>query len=194
MTLYKELTDVLSKIPGIGKKSATRISLFFFKNKRIAIEIAEKIKKTVENINICKICGDFCFEEICTICSSPNRDKTILCIVEDSRDLNAIEEIGIFNGIYHVLQGAINPLEGIGPSNLRIKELTERLEKNHIKEIIIATNPTTEGESTFIYLSDLIKNYNIKISRLATGLPIGGSLEYADKLTLTKAFLSKYYL
>lgn len=194
MNFYNELIDALSKIPGIGKKSATRIAFFFFKNKRVALEIAEKIKKTIENLKTCLICGSYTENEICSICNSSERDKTIICVVEDSRDVNVIEETGIFNGVYHVLQGVINPLDGIGPSDLRIKELIERIEKNEVKEVLIATNPTSEGETTFLYLVDLLKRYNVKISKLATGLPMGGSLEYADKLTLIKALQSKYFV
>jgi len=194
MNEYNELIDVLSKIPGIGKKSATRISFFMLKNKNTALEIADKIKEILDKIKICTICGDYTIIVPCLICKSNTRDKSLLCIIEDAGDLQAIEETGLYHGLYHVLMGTINPLEGIHPENLRINELLKRIEENNFKEILIATNPTTDGEATFLYLTQLLNKFNVKISRLATGIPMGGSLEYSDKLTLIKALQSKYYL
>lgn len=194
MNEYNELIDVLSKIPGIGKKSATRISFFMLKNKNTALEIADKIKEILDKIKICNICGDYTINIPCLICKSNTRDNSLLCIIEDAGDLQAIEETGLYHGFYHVLMGTINPLEGIHPENLRINELLKRIEENNFKEILIATNPTTDGEATFLYLTQLLNKFNVKISRLATGIPMGGSLEYSDKLTLIKALQSKYYL
>lgn len=194
MNEYNELIEVLSKIPGIGRKSATRISFFMLKNKSTALEIADKIKEILEKIKVCNICGDYTINVPCSICRSNNRDRTLLCVIEDSGDLQAIEETGLYHGLYHVLMGSINPLEGVHPENLRINELLKRIEENNFKEILIATNPTTDGEATFLFLTQLLNKYNLKISRLATGIPMGGSLEYSDKLTLIKALQSKYYL
>jgi len=194
MNEYNELIDVLSKIPGIGRKSATRISFFMLKNKNTALEIADKIKDILNKIKVCNICGDYTINIPCLICKSNTRDKSLLCIIEDAGDLQAIEETGSYHGLYHILMGTINPLEGIHPENLRINELLKRIEENNFKEILIATNPTTDGEATFLYLTQLLNKFNLKISRLATGIPMGGSLEYSDKLTLIKALQSKYYL
>ena len=188
------LINALSSLPGIGKKSASRISQFLLKNKQNAIEIANTIKITVETIFFCSICGNFTTTEPCDLCSAADRDDSMLCVIEDSRDLQAIEETGYYKGRYHILMGYINPLEGVGPEKLRIKELLKRIETSSFSEILIATNPTTEGEATFLYLTNILSRYNIKISRIATGIPMGGSIEYADKLTLGKAIQRKHYL
>jgi len=193
MSSINSLTYILSKIPGIGAKSANRITYFLLKNKDISKEIATTIINTVENIFNCSICGNFTDINPCKICSDKSRDTAIICIVEEPNDLLAIENTGSFRGQYHILMGNINPLEGIGPEKLRIKELLLRI-NNEVKEVLIATNPTSEGETTFLYLSNILSTYELKISRIATGIPMGGSLEYSDKTTLGKAILSKHYL
>ncbi len=193
MFVINELANSLSKLPGIGKKSAMRLAYFLLKNKDTAIEISNAIEHTINSIKNCKICGNFTFLDTCEICSSSHRDKSIICVVEEPKDLIAIEETSLYNGQYHILMGTINPLEGIGPDKLRIKELVNRLKNDQFDEIFIATNPTIEGETTFLYIESLIKNLPIKKSRMATGLPMGGLLEYTDKFTLGKAIQLKQY-
>ena len=188
------ITALLSRLPGIGKKSATRLVYFLLKNKEIARDISKNIDFIVNNIIFCSICGNFTVQDPCNICTDPNRDKSIICIVEEPKDLLAIEETQVFKGQYHILSGNINPLEGIGPEKLKISELILRIEKNGFTEALIATNPTVEGEATFLYLNNLLASYKIKRSRIATGIPLGGNLEYSDKLTLGKAIQSKHYM
>lgn len=195
MTIINELIESLSKIPGLGKKSAARIAIFLINHKDISLEISDKIKELISKIKICTICNNYTINnDTCEICQSATRDDSLICIVEDIRDLQAVEDTGLFNGKYHVLMGNINPLAGIGPDQLKINELIKRINTKQIKEILIATNTTTEGEATFLYLTQILSDYPVKISRLATGIPMGGSLEYSDKLTLIKAFQSKYYI
>ncbi len=189
-----ELINVFSRLPGIGKKSAIRLSYFLIKNKKSALELSNVIKEVVDKVSTCSICGNFTTKDPCSICNADDRDLSILCIVEDSKDLQAIEDTGFYKGQYHILMGAINPLEGLTPERLRIKELLNRIEKGNFSEILIATNPTTEGEATFLYLVNMLSKYKLKISKLATGIPMGGSLEYTDKLTLSKAIQAKNYL
>jgi recombination protein RecR len=193
MLKISDLINVLSMLPGIGKKSASRVAYFLLKNKNTASEISRVIDETIKNVRSCSICGNYTTSDPCDLCSSA-RDDSILCIVEDPRDLQAIEETGYYKGRYHILMGSLNPLEGVNPDKLRIKELLQRIENSNFNEILIATNPTTEGEATFLYISNMLSGYEIKISRLATGIPMGGSLEYSDKLTLSKAIQSKRYL
>jgi len=193
MFIINELANSLSKLPGIGKKSAMRLAYFLLKNKDVANDISNTIKNTIENVKNCSICGNFTLQNICEICSNAHRDNSIICVVEEPKDLIAIEETALYNGQYHILMGTINPLEGIGPEKLRIKELVSRLKNNKFEEIFIATNPTIEGETTFLYIESLIKDIPIKKSRMATGLPMGGLLEYTDKFTLGKAIQLKQY-
>lgn len=189
-----ELVELFSRLPGIGKKSAMRVSYYLVKNKKIAIELSNVIKEVIEKVSTCSICGNFTTNDPCVFCRASDRDRSILCIVEDSKDLQAIEDTGSYKGLYHILMGAINPIEGLTPDKLRIKELLSRISKESFLEILIATNPTTEGEATFLYLANVLSKYNLKISRLATGIPMGGSLEYTDKITLSKAIQSKQYI
>lgn len=189
-----ELINIFSRLPGIGEKSAVRLSYFLIKNKKNALELSNVIKEVIEKVSTCSVCGNFTINDPCNICGSKERDNSVLCVVEDFKDLQAIEGTGYFKGQYHILMGAINPIEGLTPDRLRIKELFNRIEKGNFLEIFIATNPTTEGEATFLYLINMLSKYKIKISRLATGIPMGGSLEYTDKLTLSKAIQSKQYL
>jgi recombination protein RecR len=189
-----QLIDVLAMLPGIGKKSAARISFFLLRNKESAKQISRVIADVIDNIITCSSCGNFSTHDPCLLCTSNERNDSILCIIEDPRDLQAIEETGFYNGRYHILMGSINPIEGIGPEKLRIKELLNRIKSGSFKEVLIATNPTNEGEATFLYIMQMLSEYNLKLSRLATGIPMGGTLEYSDKLTLSKALQTKQYL
>ncbi len=191
-----DLITALSKLPGIGKKSASRLSFFLLKNKDISGNLLTILSDVIINIKQCELCGQYTIKNICDLCTNEKRNKNKLCIVEEQNDMNAIEETGSFDGIYHILMGAINPLSGFGPEKLKINELKSRIIKESFSEILIATNPTVEGEATFLYLKNIINSLSpfIQISKLATGIPMGGSLEYSDKLTLTKAILTKQYL
>ncbi|MCU0290076.1 MAG: recombination mediator RecR [Acidobacteria bacterium] len=188
-----DLSRCLINLPGVGKKSAARMISFLLKHKSNGLQLANVLKDILENIRQCRLCGDFTTAEICRICNDSARDNKIICVVEESSDREAIEETGMYHGQYHILHGAINPLEGVGPENLRIKELLERITGNNFAEILIATNPTIDGEATFLYLQNLLMGQNILISRLATGMPMGGCLEYADRLTISKALQAKLY-
>jgi len=180
--------EEFSKLPGIGPKSAERLTFYLLKKPSEDVErFGDTIKKLKEGIKYCEICKNLTTESICGICSNDSRDKSVLCIVEDSLDLIALEKTGAFKGVYHVLHGLISPVEGIGPDELTIAELAERLKKPGIKELIIALNPSMEGEATAAYLMKYIKPMDIKITRIARGIPIGGDLEYADSQTLKKA-------
>lgn len=196
MTSIEELTRLLKKLPGMGEKSATRLAYHLIKtdagyNKALG----EAIAKLKDKVHSCPICGCYTEDEICSFCSSPDRDKSLLCIVEESQDVVSITQAGIYNGLFHVLGGAINPLGGIGPDSLRFKELRERVENGDFKEIIIATNPTEEGDTTALYIRQMLKNKEgISLTRLASGLPIGGELGYADKLTLARSLRGRIKL
>lgn len=186
------LIDEFSKMPGIGPKTAQRLAFYILKNssERVA-SLAKVILEAKEKVKHCSICGNITDQEVCEICQNINRDKSIICVVEKVRDLIAIENTGEFKGLYHVLEGAISPLDGIEPENLKIDSLLKRLKTEKIKEIILATNPNIEGEVTASYLNRLIEPLNIKITRIAYGVPIGGSLEFADEVTLTQALMGR---
>jgi recombination protein RecR len=184
----ERLIEELKKMPGIGPKSAQRIALYFLKIEDFEKDaLIEAFKEVKEKITYCSICFNISETNPCEICSDIRRDSSVICVVEHPQDVIAFEKTGIFKGVYHVLQGAISPLEGINPEDLRIKELLARISKNQIKEIIIATNPDAEGEATAIYLSKLLKPLSLKITRLSYGLPVGADIDYADELTLSKA-------
>jgi recombination protein RecR len=187
--IIQDLIDELGRLPGVGPKSAQRIAFHIIQSDRIDVtRLAEVLKTVKERVKFCLICGNISEEELCKICRDPRRDKTSICVVEESKDVLAIEKTREFKGTYHVLGGAISPIDGVGPENLRIKELMTRLSETTIGEIIIATDPNLEGEATATYLTRLIKPLGIKVSRLASGLPVGGDLEYADEITLGRAF------
>ncbi|OHD11292.1 MAG: recombination protein RecR [Spirochaetes bacterium GWD1_27_9] len=194
MNEINDIITILTKLPGVGKKSAQRLSYFLLKNKHIALEISHIIEDVISNINFCSICGNFTTKDVCSICEDYSRDQSMLCVVEEPKDLLAIEETGCYKGLYHILMGSINPLDGVNPDKLKINELVERIKKGNFSEVLIATNPTIEGEATFLYLNNILSKFNIKRSRIATGIPMGGSLEYSDSLTLGKAISSKHYL
>ena len=185
----QDLIDELGRLPGIGPKSAQRIAFHIIQSERVDISrLADVLLTVKEKVKFCTECGNISEEELCRICRDPRRDTALICVVEESKDVIAIEKTREFRGKYHVLGGAISPIDGIGPENLRIRELMVRLAATEIQEIIIATDPNLEGEATATYLSRLLKPLGMKVSRLASGLPVGGDLEYADEVTLGRAF------
>ena len=187
--IIQELIDELGRLPGIGPKSAQRIAFHIVQSERVDVNrLVEVLRLVKERVKFCTQCGNVAEEEECRICRDPRRINTIICVVEESKDVVAIERTREFKGKYHVLGGAISPIDGIGPEQIRIKELLVRLADNEIVEVIIATDPNLEGEATATYLARLIKPLGITISRLASGLPVGGDLEYADEVTLGRAF------
>jgi recombination protein RecR len=187
--IIQDLIDELGRLPGVGPKSAQRIAFHIIQSDRVDVTRLVEVLKTVkERVKFCSTCGNISEEELCKICRDPRRDKTSICVVEESKDVLAIEKTREFKGSYHVLGGAISPIDGVGPENLRIKELMTRLAETTIGEVIIATDPNLEGEATATYLTRLVKPLGIKVSRLASGLPVGGDLEYADEITLGRAF------
>lgn len=185
----QDLIDELGRLPGIGPKSAQRIAFHIISSERVDVNrLAEVLRTVKERIKFCTECGNISEEELCTICRDPRRDQNVICVVEESKDVMAIEKTREFRGRYHVLGGALSPIDGVGPENLRIRELMVRLSNPDIQELIIATDPNLEGEATAAYLIRQIKPLGIKLSRLASGLPVGGDLEYADEVTLGRAF------
>ena len=184
----QDLIDALGRLPGIGPKSAQRIAFHILQaDAEIATALVDSIRTVKERVKFCVECGNVSEEDQCRICRDPRRDKTLICVVEESKDFIAIERTREFRGKYHVLGGAISPIDGIGPEQLRIRELMARLADPGIVEVILATDPNLEGEATATYLSRMIKPLEIKVSRLASGLPVGGDLEYADEVTLARA-------
>lgn len=187
------LVDAFARLPGIGRKSAQRLAFHVLKQpKQEAYQLAKAIVNAKEKIKYCQICYNLTDQDICPICSNPNRDHSIICVVEDARDVMALERVHEFKGLYHVLNGVISPIDGIGPEQLKIRELLLRLKDETIQEIIIATNTNIEGEATAMYLSNLLKPLGIKITRIAQGLPVGGDIQYADEITLAKAFNGRW--
>jgi recombination protein RecR len=182
------LIEALTRLPGIGKKTASRLAFHILRSSSSeAQELARAILDVKEKIRLCSTCFNLTDEDPCRICQDERRSTEILCVVEGPNDLIAIENTGAFNGRYHVLHGTISPLEGIGPDDLKIKELLGRLQKERISEVILATNPTVEGGTTALYLTDLIKPLGIKVTRIAYGIPMGSEIEYSDGMTLSKA-------
>lgn len=184
----ESLIEALTRLPGIGRKTALRLASHILRSSLSEAQaLARAILEVKEKIRLCSICFNLTDEDPCPICKDEQRAQEILCIVESPNDLMAIENTGVYRGRYHVLHGAIAPLEGIGPEHLKIKELMERLQKEKVKEVILATNPTVEGGATALYLTDLIKPLGIKLTRIASGIPVGGEIEYSDGMTLTQA-------
>jgi recombination protein RecR len=187
--VIQELIDELGRLPGVGPKSAQRIAFYLLQtDDDQAKKLAQVLLEVKERVRFCETCGNVAEQELCNICRDPRRSKATICVVEESKDVQAIERTREFKGLYHVLGGAISPIEGIGPDNLRIKELVTRLSDPQITEVIIATDPNLEGEATATYLTRMLSPMGITISRLASGLPVGGDLEYADEITLGRAF------
>jgi recombination protein RecR len=183
------LIDELGRLPGIGPKSAQRIAFHLLKlPAEDATRLARAIEEAKAKVTFCTRCYNVSEGSECAICSDPRRDTTVVCVVEEPRDIVAVEKTGEFKGRYHVLQGAISPIEGIGPEQLRVKELLTRLEPEGVTEVILATNPNIEGEATAMYLARLLKPLGFRVTRIASGLPVGGDLEYADEVTLGRAF------
>ena len=192
MSIYtpalQKLIDELGKLPGVGPKSAQRIAFHLVKiPEQDALSLADAIQQAKQKVRFCETCFNMSDEAICEICSDSQRDSSLVCVVEEPRDIVALERTREYKGLYHVLQGAINPIDGIGPEQLKIRELLERLKGNTVVEVILCTNPNIEGEATAMYLAKLIEPLGIQVSRIASGLPVGGDLEYADELTLGRA-------
>lgn len=182
------LIEQFERLPGIGHKSAQRLAYYILGiSKQEAQDFANAVLDAHEKIHYCKICCNLTDQELCPVCRNEARDKSIICVVEDPRDVMALERTHEFNATYHVLHGAISPLSGVGPDQLCIKELLARVNNQQVKEVIMATNPTVEGEATAMYLSRLLKPLGVKVTRLAYGIPVGGDLEYADEVTLSRA-------
>ena len=187
--IVQDLIDELGRLPGVGPKSAQRIAFHLLQSDPVDVRrLAQVLLEVKEKVRFCIICGNVAEETECRICRDPRRDPTIICVVEESKDVQAVERTREYRGRYHVLGGAISPIEGIGPDDLRIKELMVRLADGTITELIIATDPNLEGEATATYLARLIKPMGLAVTRLASGLPVGGDLEYADEVTLGRAF------
>lgn len=182
------LIDQLGRLPGIGPKSAQRIAFHLLKLPKEDVgRLAHALTDAKERVRFCSVCFNFAEDDLCPVCADPRRDPSVVCVVEESRDIIALERTGEFRGRYHVLLGVMNPIEGIGPDQLKIRELMMRISSEEITEVIVCTNPNTEGEVTAAYLSRLLKPFSIRVTRPASGLPVGGDLEYADELTLGRA-------
>ncbi len=192
MDLYSgyinKLIDELAALPGIGNKSAQRLAFHIIGMSSARVNrLSDTIRSAKEHVTFCKVCQNLTDEEICPICKNPSRDKSLIMVVENPRDLAAYERTGRYQGLYHVLHGAISPMLGIGPSDIRLKELMERLRDEEVKEVIIATNSSLEGETTAMYIGKLVKPSGIKVTRIASGVPVGGDLENIDEVTLLRA-------
>jgi len=182
------LIEALTKLPGIGRKTAARLAYHILRSSLLEAQaLARAILDVKEKIRLCSICFNLTDEDPCRICQDEHRNKEVLCVVEGPNDLIAIENTGAFNGRYHVLHGTISPLEGVGPEDIKIKELMERLQREKVVEVILATNPTVEGGATALYVTDLIRPLGAKVTRIAFGIPMGGEIEYSDGMTLSKA-------
>jgi recombination protein RecR len=185
----QDLIDELGRLPGIGPKSAQRIAFHILATESTDVErLAATLRRVKAEVRFCRICGNVAEAEECRICRDPRRDATVICVVEEPKDVVAVERTREFRGRYHVLGGAISPIDGVGPDDLRIRELLQRLADGVVTELILATDPNLEGEATATYLARLIKPMGLTVSRLASGLPVGGDLEYADEVTLGRAF------
>ncbi len=192
MSYYSEplsnLIKELQRLPGIGPKTAQRLAFFIIEGPSSNAEkLARSISLAKTEIRFCKQCFNFASQDLCPICMDTKRDTSLICVVEDAKDIIAIEKTHHYKGLYHVLHGTISPIDGIGPEHLKIAELVERVKNSQLKEIVIATNPNIEGEQTAMYISKLLKEYDVKTTRIASGLPVGGDLEYADEITLGRA-------
>ena len=187
--IVQELIDELGKLPGIGPKSAQRIAFHILQTESVDVtRLAEVLTEIRAKVRFCSICGNVTEQDTCTICRDPRRSPATICVVEEAKDVVAIERTREFRGLYHVLGGAISPIDGVGPDDLSIRQLLARLNDSTVTEVIIATNPNLEGEATATYLQRLLVQPNLRVTRLASGLPVGGDLEYADEVTLGRAF------
>jgi recombination protein RecR len=187
--VVQDLIDELGRLPGVGPKSAQRIAFHLLQADPVDVRrLAQVLVEVKDRVKFCSVCGNVAEEETCRICRDPRRDPALICVVEESKDVVAIERTREFRGRYHVLGGAISPIDGIGPDDLRIRELMLRLADGTVTEVILATDPNLEGEATATYLTRLLKPMGLRVTRLASGLPVGGDLEYADEVTLGRAF------
>ncbi|MEZ0165498.1 recombination mediator RecR [Kineococcus sp. LSe6-4] len=190
--VVQDLIDELGRLPGVGPKSAQRIAFHLLAADAADVaRLAGVLTEVKSRVRFCAVCGNVAQEELCRVCRDPRRDPSVICVVEESKDVVAIEKTREFRGRYHVLGGAISPMEGIGPDDLRMRELLSRLSDGTVTETIIATDPNLEGEATATYLARLLKPMGIRVTRLASGLPVGGDLEYADEVTLGRAFAGR---
>lgn len=188
MTALDDLIESLSRLPGVGKKSASRMAHFLLRGDPSACErLAHDLTVLHERIRPCSVCGSYSEDELCPVCSDPGRDRSIICVVEQPQDVQTIEAVREFHGLFHVLGGVIAPLEGIGPDQLRLSSLVSRVQEGSVREVILATNPTVEGDTTALYVQRILKPLDVAVTRLASGLPVGGDLEYADRLTLSRS-------
>lgn len=194
----QRLIDAFGRLPGIGPKSAQRIAFHILKTSpKDVAELTEAIQYAKSTVHFCNVCFNLAEDELCAICKNPSRDQTIICVVEEPKDMVAIERTSEYRGLYHILQGTISPIDGIGPDQLRITELLKRVTQpsleqkvdltNQVSEVIVATNPTVEGDATGLYIARLLEPFGVKVTKLASGLPVGGDLEYADEITLARA-------
>jgi recombination protein RecR len=184
----QELIDELSRLPGVGPKSAQRLAFYLVKAPpEEARRLAEAIVRAKERISFCKECGNVAEGDLCRVCRDEGRERTVLCVVEEPKDVATIERAAVVKGRYHVLGGAISPLDGIGPEDLHVQELLDRVERDGVVEVILATNPNLEGNATAMYVAALLKPLGVRVTRLASGLPVGGDLEYADEVTVSQA-------
>ena len=193
----QNLIDALARLPGVGPKTASRLAFYLLRAPdEISLSLSEALAGIKHETGLCEICFNITHKEtpICEVCASDQRDRQILCVVEEPLDVLAIEKTAGYNGLYHVLHGVLSPIEGIGPDDLKIRELDHRLEGGEIEEVILATNPSMEGDATAMYLNDRIAPYGIRVTRLARGLPVGGDLEYADQNTLLRALAGRQKL
>jgi recombination protein RecR len=187
--IVQELIDELGRLPGIGPKSAQRIAFHILQTESVDVtRLAQVLLEVKEKVRFCEICGNVSEHETCSICRDPRRQPQTICVVEEAKDVVAIERTREFRGLYHVLGGAISPIDGIGPDDLRIRQLLQRLADGTVTEVIIATDPNLEGEATATYLTRMLQQPGLRVTRLASGLPVGGDLEYADEVTLGRAF------
>ena len=187
--IVQDLIDEFARLPGVGPKGASRIAFFLLASEPEDVErLGRLLIEVKENVRFCTVCFNVASSDMCRICSDTRRDQTVLCVVEEPKDVLAVERTREFRGRYHVLGGAINPIDGVGPDDLRIRELVSRLADTSITEVILATDPNLEGEATATYLTRTMSTFGVKVTRLASGLPVGGDLEYADEVTLGRAF------
>ncbi|WP_432573424.1 recombination mediator RecR [Kineococcus sp. SYSU DK005] len=190
--VVQDLIDELGRLPGVGPKSAQRIAFHLLAADAADVRrLAEVLTEVKSRVRFCEVCGNVAQEELCRVCRDPRRDASVICVVEESKDVVAIERTREFRGRYHVLGGAISPMEGVGPDDLRVRELLGRLSSGEVTETIIATDPNLEGEATATYLARLLRPMGLRVTRLASGLPVGGDLEYADEVTLGRAFAGR---
>ena len=184
-----KLVNQLARLPGVGRKTAARLAYHIIALPEEQVrELAVSIFNGKKQVHFCPVCGDYTDADPCKRCADPNRDRSILCVVKDPRDVAAMERMRDFNGLYHVLHGVISPMDGVGPDDIRIRELMTRLASGEVREVVLATNPDIEGEATAAYIARLVKPMMVKVTRIAHGVPVGGELEYTDEVTLSKAF------